>query len=277
MGITGIEFKNVSKHYPSAGGPVTALQEINLQVSPGDFVGLMGMNGSGKSTLVRLINGLIKPTSGQVYVNGMNTTEPLMLQQIRRLIGMVFQNPDNQMICPIIEEEIAFGLENLDLSLSEVNSRVEWALKFAGLEKMRFHAPHLLSGGQKQKVALVSVLAMQPDYLVLDEPASMLDPHSRIELMEQLAVLNRENGMTIILSSHDPEDLLHATRLVVLDQGKIYLQGTPREVYAKTDKLAAIGLEPPGLYQLIMQLEKAGLPVDSEINTITELVEEICR
>jgi len=271
----GIELVNVTKIYKNAGTEKTALKDITLTIQPGEYVGLMGMNGSGKSTLARLCNGLIKPTRGKVYVDGMDTSCPENTTEIRRLVGMVFQNPDNQLICPVVEEEIAFGPENLGLSITEINSRIAWALQALGLENQRHHAPHLLSGGQKQKVALASVLAMLPDYLILDEPTSMLDPASRWELMEHLRALNTQKGMTIILSSHNPDDLIHANRLIVIDQGSIYLQGTPAEVYAQESELADIGLEPPGIYQLINLLEEEHNIADN-VKSIAELVDKIC-
>lgn len=273
----GIELINVSKKYKKGEAENSALLDVTLSVRPGEYLGLTGGNGSGKSTLIRLINGLIKPTGGKVYVDGMDTGSPENISQIRRLVGMVFQNPDNQLICPVVEEEIAFGPENLGLPLPEIKRRVEWSLQAVGLEEMRRHSPHLLSGGQKQKVALASVLAMQPKYLVLDEPTSMLDPASRLDLLEQLRVLNTRHGMTIILCSHDPEDLVHAHRLVALSHGSVSLQGAPGEVYAREARLAAIGLEPPALYRLAGQLARAGRNIDGEINTISDLVEYICR
>ncbi len=273
----GIELINVTKTYKK--GPIEnpALQDVTLSIRPGEYLGLMGMNGSGKSTLIRLINGLIKPTRGKVSVDGMDTGSSENISQIRRLVGLVFQNPDNQLICPVVEEEIAFGPENLGLPLPEIKRRVEWSLQTVGLEEMRHHSPHLLSGGQKQKVALASVLAMLPKYLVLDEPASMLDPASRSDLLEQLKALNTRHGMTIILCSHNPEDLIHAHRLVALDRGSIAMQGAPREVYTQEARLVAIGLEAPAVYQLTGQLARAGHNITGEINTISDLVEYICR
>jgi len=272
-----IELINVTKKYKTAGTENTALKDITLTIRQGEFIGLMGMNGSGKSTLARLFNGLIKPTEGKIYVNGMDTGCPENIMKIRRLVGMVFQNPDNQLICPVVEEEIAFGLENLGLSITEINGRIAWALQALSLEEKKYHAPHLLSGGQKQKVALASVLAMLPDYLILDEPMSMLDPTSRWELMEHLRTLNTQKGMTIVLSSHNPEDLIHAKRLIVIDHGSVYLQGTPAEVYAQQTELAAIGLEPPGIYQLINQLVKEKHYIADNVKTIPELVDTICQ
>ncbi len=277
MDKQGIELNNVTKIYKNSTAEKPALQDVTLSIQPGEYLGLMGMNGSGKSTLIRLLNSLILPTGGKVCVDGMDTSRPENISQIRRLVGMVFQNPDNQLICPIVEEELAFGPENLGLPLPEIKRRVAWALQTVGLEEMRHHSPHLLSGGQKQIAALASVLAMLPKYLVLDEPMSMLDPSSRSDLLEQLKTLNTKNGMTIILCSHNPEDLIHAQRLVVLNQGSISLQGTPRDVYAQEAQLAAVGLESPAVYQLIGRLGRAGHNMPGGINTIPDLVEYICR
>lgn len=277
MNVSGIEFINVSHIYSGTMSEAPALTDITLQVEPGEFVGLIGMNGSGKSTLIRMINGLLTPSSGKVFINGMDTASPDKILGVRKLAGMVFQNPDNQLMCPVVEEEIAFGLENIGFPLTEIQTRITWALEAVGLEEMRYSAPHLLSGGQKQKVALASVLAMMPDFLLLDEPASMLDPGSRWELLQLLRSLNREEGMTIIMTSHDPEDLIFATRLVVIDQGKIYLQGTPRDIFSQVEKLAAIGLEPPGIYQLSNQLAAAGKTIAADITTIKGLVDDLCQ
>lgn len=275
MESNAIEFVNVAKIYPGD-HEVMALNDINLTVRSGEFIGILGVNGSGKSTLARLFNGLIKPTAGKIYINGMDLNVPENLTEIRQTVGMVFQNPDDQLVCPIVEEEIAFGPENLDLSVSDINNRVTWALQVMNLEALKHHAPHYLSGGQKQKVALASVLAMLPQYLILDEPTSMLDPNSRHELLECLRHINSRNGITVVLISHNPEDLIYTDRLIILDHGSIYLQGKPREVYAETDKLTAIGMEPPGFYQLIARLEEDGHRIDANIKTITELMEYIC-
>lgn len=276
MNEHAIEFIHVTKKY-QCDDDIPALKDITLTIRQGEFVGILGMNGSGKSTMARLFNGLVKPTAGKIYINSMDLDSPEKLTEIRQLVGMVFQNPDDQLVCPVVEEEIAFGPENLGLPVSEVNRRVTWALQVMNLEELKYHAPHYLSGGQQQKVALASVLAMLPKYLILDEPTSMLDPPSRYELLEYLRKINSQNGITVVLISHNPEDLLYANRLIILDHGSIYLQGNPREVYAEVDKLAAIGLEPPGFYQLIAQLEEYGHKIDDSINTIPELVECICQ
>jgi len=272
----GIFMQNAGKIYRSQNGDKCALRDITLSIRPGEYVGLMGMNGSGKSTLARLCNGLLVPTAGKVYVNGLDTRQAENLQEIRQLVGMVFQNPDNQLICPVVEEEIAFGLENLGLPLPEIRERTAWALEIMGLTALKQHAPHLLSGGQKQKVALASVLAMTPAYLVLDEPAAMLDPVSRRELLQHLQILNRREGMTIVLCSNEAEDFMDADRLLVIDQGSIYLQGTPPEIFVQGTELAAIGLAQPEFYRLRQRLADTGWPV-AEINNLTDLVDLICQ
>lgn len=272
MDTNAIELINVTKKFKGI-NEITALKDITLAVRQGEFIGILGMNGSGKSTLTRLLNGLEKPTDGKIYINGIELEKPENLMKIRQLVGMIFQNPDDQLVCPVVEDEIAFGPENLELSASEVESRVTRALQIMNLENLRLHAPHLLSGGQKQKVAMASVLAMLPEFLILDEPTSMLDPMSSHELLEYLRKINSQNGITVVLISHNPEDLLYADRLIVLNQGSIYLQGNPREVYANVNKLKAIGLKPPGIYQLINHLEEDGYKIDDSIKTIAELVE----
>lgn len=276
-----IELVNVTKIYKGSNDNGTngrvALNDITLTIRQGEFVGIIGMNGSGKSTLARLLNGLSKPTTGKVKVNGLDTRSAKQLTEIRRLVGIVFQNPDNQIVCPIVDEEVAFGPENLGLGSAEVQRRVDWALQIVGLEVMRQHAPHLLSGGQKQKLAIASVLAMLPDYLIMDEPSSMLDPLGRQELIKHLTLLNKENGISIIFISHNLEDLIMADRLIILDKGSIFLQGSPREVFADEASLATIGLEPPGLNRLINRLVQEGYVINDNINTVAELVEEICQ
>jgi energy-coupling factor transport system ATP-binding protein len=272
----GIELVHVTKQYnDSFPEKTTALKDITLSISKGEYIGLLGTNGSGKSTIAKLLNGLLKPTEGKVYVNGMDTAKSKNLTKIRQLVGIVFQNPDNQLITPVIEEEIAFGLENLGLPLTEIKRRTEWALKAFGLEDKRHHAPHLLSGGQKQRVALASVLAMQPEYLVLDEPASMLDPLSRKELSKQLRIFNKQEGMTIILISHDPDDFIHADRLIVIDRGAIYMRGTPAEVFADAG-LAALDLNIPPIYELMNLLRLNGYAVSENVQSISELVDDLC-
>lgn len=273
----GIQIINVTKSYCRNDKRTIALNNVNLKIRPGEFVGVLGLNGSGKSTLARLLNGLIKPTSGKVLVNGMDTTSPSKVLEIRRQIGMVFQNPDNQIVCPLVEEEVAFGPENLGLPQAETQKRIDWALEVVGLSKYRKKAPHQLSGGQKQKVALASVLAMMPSYIVLDEPTSMLDPLSRRELLAHLKALNVEKGMTVILISHNPEDFIFTNRIIVLDKGSVSMEGTPGEVFRHKKKLAEIGLDPPEIYHTLIELATCGIIFDDATNNAEELVDEICQ
>lgn len=278
MTKNSIELRNVTKVY-SAGHSFkkTALKDISLTIRQGEYIGLVGMNGSGKSTFARLINGLIRPTEGKVYVNGLDTADRSSLTEIRRLVGLVFQNPDNQIISSIVEEDIAFGPENLKLPFAEVKERIDWALQAVGLAELRHHAPHLLSGGQKQKVAIASALAMRPACLILDEPTSMLDPQGRQELIKNLKGLNEEHGITIILISHHMEDVAHADRLIVLDQGSVCLEGAPWEVFTSKKNLSDTGLNPPEIVQLADSLRKRGHAIDKRIINMRQMVEYICR
>lgn len=270
-----IELLNVTKEYQRAGFPVYALNDINLTIPRGEFVGIVGMNGSGKTTLTRLMNGLIMPSNGKVLVNGMDTTNPHYRNEIRHLVGMVFQNPDNQIINPIVEEEVAFGAQNLHLSPAEVSQRVDWALQVAGLTDLRHHAPHLLSGGQKQRLAVAAALAMQPAYLVLDEPTSMLDQSGKNELIPCLEELSREHGITIIMISHSMEEVARADRLIVLNEGTIHLDGPPWKVFSSPD-FELSGLKPPPIARLTNILLEHGHRIDEKIVTLEQMVEFLC-
>lgn len=272
-----IEMIGVSKRYQSPTGERWALRDINLKITQGEFVGIAGRNGSGKTTLARLLNGLIFPTAGKILVNGMDTADRRYLSQVRSLVGMVFQNPENQIVSPIVEEDIAFGPENLGISREEVSERVEHAIEVMGLEELRHHAPHLLSGGQKQKVAIAAVLAMRPAYLVLDEPTSMLDQQANYELIRQLKRLHQEYGITIILISHHMEDLAFADRVVVIDKGCIRMDGHPTSVFQDIDALESCGLRRPEIIQLAANLRKKGCPLNQGIVNLEQMVEEICQ
>lgn len=273
-----IELIDVSKEYNTGhSGKKRALKNINLTIRQGEYVGLIGMNGSGKTTLARLINGLIQPTAGKVYVKGLDTADRSSLNEIRHLVGMVFQNPDNQIISSIVEEDIAFGPENLRLPPSEVKERIDWALQAVGLAELRHHAPYLLSGGQKQKVTIASALAMRPACLVLDEPTSMLDPRGREELIINLKELNEKHGITIILISHNMEDVVDAQRLIVLDDGAVCLEGAPCEVFTSEEYLISTGLKPPEIVQLANGLRKRGHAIDKKIISMQQMVEYICQ
>lgn len=277
MAAGSIELINVTKEYATGRShKKCALDNITLTINQGEFVGLVGMNGSGKSTLARLINGLILPTAGKVFVNGIDTADRKSIIEIRRHVGMVFQNPDNQIVSPIVEEDVAFGPENLGCYADEVKERIDWALQATGMDELRHHAPYLLSGGQKQKVAIAAALSMRPDYLILDEPTSMLDPGGKYDLIENLKMLNEKYGITVMLISHHMEDVVHADRLIVLDQGQIYLEGTPREVFSSKN-FSSAGFKPPGIVQLVSNLRKRGHMIDENIITVQQMVEYICR
>lgn len=272
-----IQLLNVSKKYQdSLGNEICAVNEINLTITQGEFIGIAGRNGSGKTTLARLLNGLILPTDGTVLVNGMDTKDYQYKRDIRRLVGMVFQNPDNQIINPIVEEEVAFGLENLGFSSTELSQRIEWALKAVDLTEFRYHAPHLLSGGQKQRLAIAAALAMHPSYLVLDEPTSMLDPQGRHELIKNLQELNCKYPITIIMVSHSMEELAVADRLIVLHHGRIHLDGPPWEVFA-SEEIELIGLSPPPMVKLTKILLKRGFNIDKKIITVEQMVNFLCQ
>ncbi len=268
-----IEMLKVSKKYPQAAD--LAVDNISLTIPQGQFVGIAGMNGSGKTTLARLLNGLLLPSSGQVLVNGLNTAEAGNRQEIKRLVGMVFQNPDNQIINPIVEEEVAFGVENLNLPAGEVDCRVDWALETVGLTALRGHAPHLLSGGQKQRLALAAALAMKPACLVLDEPTSMLDQPGRLELMQCLHRLNREEQITVVMISHRMEEVAGADRLIVLHQGAVHLDGPPWEIFGSS-RFTSLGMQPPPISGLVSRLLSQGYRVDKKIVTLEQMVKFLC-
>lgn len=273
-----ISFVNASKIY-NANSTIEkkALNNITITIEQGDFVGIAGMNGSGKSTFARMINGLILPSSGEVKINGMSTSNRKDIKKIRSLVGMLFQNPDNQIVSPIVEEDVAFGPINLGLSKQEVKERTDWALKVLDIEKFRHHSPHLLSGGQKQKVAIASALAMRPSYLILDEPTSMLDNESKNEFLSTLKSLNSDLGITIVLISHFMEDMSDANRLVIINKGEIFLDDIPWKLFSKPEKLKEVGISAPKVVCLINNLRERGHKIDSNITTVHEMEEYICR
>ncbi|WP_027309153.1 energy-coupling factor transporter ATPase [Caloramator sp. ALD01] len=254
-----------------------ALRGVNLKVKKGEFLVIIGHNGSGKSTLSKHINAIYLPKEGEVIVNGMNTKDNQKLWDIRQSAGMVFQNPDNQIVATIVEEDVAFGPENMGVEPNEIRNRVESALKAVRMEEYSKHAPHLLSGGQKQRVAIAGILAMKPKCIILDEPTAMLDPSGRKEVIETIKKLNKEEGITIILITHFMEEAVDADRVVVMDDGKIVAEGTPREVFSKVELLKKLGLDVPQVTELAYELKKSGLNIRQDIITIDELVEELCQ
>ncbi|MEQ8155071.1 MAG: ATP-binding cassette domain-containing protein [Clostridiaceae bacterium] len=270
----GISFLNVSKVFRTGNSPESrALDNVTLNISKGEFVGITGSNGSGKSTLVRMINGLILPSEGEVKINGMSTSDYLNIKNIRTQVGMMFQNPDNQIVSPVVEEDIAFGPLNLGIPKSEVKERTDWALNVLDIEEFRYDSPHLLSGGQKQKVAIASALAMKSSYLVLDEPTSMLDNASRNELISILKFLNKSLNITIVLVSHFMEDLVEADRLIVLNKGKICIDEKPWKALIRCQELKESGVGVPGLVQLLNGLRERGHKIDEDIVTFNQVEE----
>lgn len=255
----------------NAGG-YRALSGIDLEVKAGEFLVIAGPNGSGKSTLARLFNAMLKPSGGRVIVAGMDTMIPENVWEIRRRVGMVFQNPDNQIVSSLVEEDAAFGAENLGLPAEEVQKRVAETLRLTGLSQYAKHAPHLLSGGQKQKLAIAGVLVMRPSCLVLDEPTSMLDPAGRDELMETLIRLNRTMKVTVVLVTHFMEEAVLADRVVVLSDGRIAISGPPAMVFSEVELLAGMGLKLPAALEIAHGLRKRGFPLPQEILTIYDIL-----
>ncbi len=253
------------------------LKDINLEIKEGEFVALLGHNGSGKSTLAKLINGLLLPGQGDVLVDWMNTKSEEEIWDIRRTAGMVFQNPDNQLVATIVEDEVAFGPENMGIEPSEIRKRVDSALEDVGMAEYKKNAPHLLSGGQKQRVAIAGILAMSPKYIILDEPTAMLDPSGRREVIDTLIKLNKEEGKTIILITHYMEEAAISDRVVVMEDGNMVLSGTPREVFSQVDKIKGLGLDVPQVTELAYELKKDGFDISGEVLNIEEMVKEICH
>ena len=256
---------------------VVALAGVDASVKRGEFVAIIGPNGSGKSTLAKHFNVLLLPEAGDVLVFGMNTKDEGLTWEIRRNAGMVFQKPDNQIVATVVEEDVAFGPENLGVEPSAIRDRVRESLAAVEMEGLRRHAPHLLSGGQKQRVAIAGVLAMRPKCIILDEPTAMLDPRGREEVMKTVLELNRKHGITIIHITHYMDEALYADRVLVMDRGKVVMEGTPREVFQEREKLVELGLDVPPLGRLAEALDRAGIHVRPDALSVEELVEELCR
>ncbi|MBO5136081.1 MAG: energy-coupling factor transporter ATPase [Clostridia bacterium] len=253
------------------------LKGIDMEVRKGEFLCVLGHNGSGKSTLAKHFNSILVPTEGKVFVGDMDTSDEDKLFDIRQRVGMVFQNPDNQIVATIVEEDIAFAPENLGLPREEIISRVDFALKTVNMEAYRNHAPHKLSGGQKQRVAIAGVLAMMPEVIVLDEPTAMLDPVGRKEIMNTIKTLNREKGMTVVLITHYMDEAAEADRILVMDKGKIKMEGTPKEVFSKVDEVKAIGLDVPQATALAFELNKNGFNLPLDILNTEDCVSNIIK
>ena len=248
-------------------GKSRAIDEVSLDIEPGQFIAILGHNGSGKSTLAKHMNALLVPSDGTMWVDGMDTKEDEHLWDVRQSAGMVFQNPDNQIVATIVEEDAAFGPENLGLPPEEIRRRVDDALKAVGMYDYRMHAPSQLSGGQKQRVAIAGIIAMRPSCIVLDEPTAMLDPKGRREVMKTIRLLNRNYGITIVLITHYMEEAAQADRVIVMDEGNILLDDTPEEVFSHVEQMKQIGLDVPQVTELVYELRQAGIPLDSHIIT----------
>ncbi len=256
---------------------VEVLKGIDIEIHKGQFVAIVGHNGSGKSTLAKHFNAVLLPSGGKVYVENMDTSDEELMFAIRRHVGMVFQNPDNQLVATIVEEDVAFAPENLGVESKQIRERVDDALKTVGMYERRLEAPHLLSGGQKQRIAIAGILAMQPEYIILDEPTAMLDPIGRREVLSTISRLNKEKNMTIVIITHYMEEAAMADRVIVMRDGRVLLDDVPKKVFVETDKLKSTGLDIPQTTQLVNELADEGLNVSRDAISVDECVEEILK
>lgn len=274
-----IEFDNVSFRYEAdteGESLPLAVDSVSIAFEKGSFVAVLGHNGSGKSTLAKLTNAINIPESGKVTVNSMDTADEKMTDDIRRTVGMVFQNPDNQIVATIVEDDVAFGPENLGVPPAEIRQRVDDALKAVNMYEYRLSEPHKLSGGQKQRVAIAGVIAMQTSCIVLDEPTAMLDPNGRREVISTIKKLNKEMGITVILVTHFMDEAVRADRVVVMDSGRIIMDGTPREVFSDSEKLLSVGLDVPQATQLASALNKKGFDIQPDLLDENECIDAVC-
>lgn len=271
------DIRHVSHTFETEEGKTfDALKDVTAQIKKGEFTAIIGTNGSGKSTLARHLNALLLPTEGELIVEGMRTSDADRVWDIRQKVGMVFQNPDNQLVAAVVEEDVAFGPENLGVPPEEIRERVDLALEKVGMTSYRKQAPSMLSGGQKQRVAIAGVLAMKPDCIVLDEPTAMLDPKGRKEVMDTIHELNKTEGITIVLITHFMEEAVTADHILVIDRGVLKMEGTPREIFSQADKVTEIGLDVPVPADLARRLRKKGMAVSEKCMTDEELGEALC-
>ena len=276
---TMTETKALEYAYPAEEGaePVLALRGVDTAIEKGSFVVVLGHNGSGKSTFAKCLNAILLPCGGKVYVEGMDTQDEACLLEIRRRVGMVFQNPDNQIVANVVEEDVAFAPENLGVPTEEIRRRVDDALAAVDMTAFMTHAPHLLSGGQKQRVAIAGVIAMEPECIVLDEATAMLDPAGRREVLDTVRRLNRERGITVVLITHHMAEAQDADRVIVMNDGLVAMDGTPAQVFAQVETLHSFGLAAPDTVELLYALRQAGLPVTLDSLTVDQCADTICR
>lgn len=278
-----LQVKNLVHKYITVGETeedrqeITAIDDIDISVEKGEFIAILGKNGSGKSSLAKHINGLLLPTEGAVYVKGMDTKDRKSLLNIRQSAGIVFQNPDNQIVGTIVEEDVAFGPENMGMPVEDIWERVTKALEGVGMTAYKEASPNHLSGGQKQRVAIAGIMAMEPECIILDEPTAMLDPKGRRHVLSLVKALNREKKITMLMVTHHMEEVLLADRIIVMDHGKIVMDGTPKEVFSRVEEMKQLGLEVPYAAELAWQLRKEGVPLSETVITREELVEELCQ
>ena len=274
-----IETKDLTYTYPAPEGETNppALRGVSVTIEKGSFTVVLGHNGSGKSTFAKHLNAVLLPCGGAVYVEGMDTRDERMLLEIRRRTGMVFQNPDNQIVANVVEEDVAFGPENLGVPTAEIRRRVDDALAAVGMEQFARHAPHLLSGGQKQRIAIAGILAMEPECIVLDEATAMLDPAGRREVIDTVRRLNRERGITVVLITHHMAEAESADRVIVMNDGQVAMDGAPHDVFAQVDRLHELGLAAPDTVELLHLLREAGIDVPLTGLTVDECADTICR
>ena len=269
------EYPNINADNPHTEEP--ALKKINISVNKGEFVAILGHNGSGKSTLAKHMNALLIPTGGTIIINGYDSKLEENIWQIRQSAGMVFQNPDNQIIATIVEEDVAFGPENLGVAPQEIRTRVDDALQSVGMQEYNMHAPHFLSGGQKQRIAIAGVLAMRPELIILDEPTAMLDPIGRSDVLGTVSGLNKEHGITIILITHFMDEAVRADRVIVMEEGSVVMEGCPREVFKEVERIKALKLDVPQVAELNFKLLQEGFSLPESVLSIDEMVNELCR
>ena len=258
-------------------GITTAVDHVNMDIQPGEFIAILGHNGSGKSTFAKHINALLFPTEGTILVDGLDTSDEDNVMDVRQRAGMVFQDPDNQNICTLVEEEVGFGPENIGVPTEEIWERVAASLKAVGMYQYRKASPNKLSGGQKQRVAIAGIVAMKPKCIILDEPTAMLDPHGRADVMRVLHELNRKEGVTVILITHYMEEVIDADRVFVMDEGKVVMEGTPRQIFSRVEELKQLRLDVPQVTELAYELSRSGVSIRSGILTNQELIDELMK